>query len=280
VALITAGWQERESDDQALVANLGVEAINLTLHARSEALFAADRELDAAHKERQARLKQMQDFYRIRVSHAFEAARAISVRHAEPDLLAEEDRGSVAVLRQFDADHLERCASVHAAFEARWHPSQRPEVAPHRRELSELIERTHAVVVAGGHVASLLYRMKLFDIAGLVGARPWVAAAAGAMVLTERIYVYHDFPPHGTGVAELLDAGLGLVRNLVVLPDPRHRLKLDDRAGISRFVRRVAPADCVAIDPGARVFVEGGRAVRAFDHRLRADGSVQHGWTP
>src|SRR5512135_402676 len=90
VALITAGWQEREGDDQALVAELGVEATNRRLHARSEEVFAADKELAAAHKARQQRLKLVNDLYRIRVAHAFEAAHAISVRHVDPELLAEE----------------------------------------------------------------------------------------------------------------------------------------------------------------------------------------------
>jgi hypothetical protein len=289
VALITAGWQEREGEDQALVAELGVEAVNLTLHARSEQVFAADRELARVYRERQARLTQMHDLYRIRLDHGFEAEQAIAARRPDPELLAEEQRASVATLRHHDADHLHRLTAVQAAFEQRWHPSDRPEVARQRRELQELIEPTRTVVVAGGHVASLLYRLKLFDIAALVGDRPWVAAAAGAMVLTERIYIFHDFPPHGTGIAELLDAGLGLARNLVVLPDPRRRLRLDDRAGIGRFVQRVAPADCVALDDGARLVVERHRATRAFDRsglpdgaviRLFPDGSTRQGWKP
>jgi hypothetical protein len=274
VALVTAGWQERESDDQALVAELGVEATNLRLHARSEEVFAADPELAAAHQHRQSQLKQLHDIYRVRLEHAFEAARAISVRRIDPELLAEEDLTSVAVLRELDADHLRRQVAIHAEFEKRWRPQERPEIARHRRELAELIERTHATVVGGGHVASLLYRMKLFDVAGLVGKRPWVAAAAGAMVLTERIFIFHDFPPHGAGVAELLDAGLAQVPNLVVLPDPRRRLRLGDRIGISRFVQRVAPANCVALDEGARAYVADGRVTGLLADRLGADGSV------
>ncbi|HEY8143303.1 MAG TPA: hypothetical protein VIG06_11555, partial [Kofleriaceae bacterium] len=42
IALVTAGWQEREADDAALVAALGLPAVNLRLHARAEEVFAAD----------------------------------------------------------------------------------------------------------------------------------------------------------------------------------------------------------------------------------------------
>jgi hypothetical protein len=238
-------------------------------------VFEADPELAAAYKDRQARLKQMHDLYRIRLDHGFEAERAISVRHVPPDLIAEEEHASVAVLREWDEDHLRRSAAVHAAFEETWRPRERPEVARHLGELRELIQPTRAVIVAGGHVASLLYRMKFFGLPALAHQKPWLAAAAGAMALTERIYIFHDFPPYGTGIAELLDAGLGLVRSLVVLPDPRHRLRVDDRAGISRFVQRVAPAACAAMDEGARIFVERGQVARAFDSRLTLDGTVR-----
>lgn len=280
VALITAGWQEREVDDAALIADLGVPAVNLRLHARSEELFAADEELATAHAARQMKLKRMHDVYRIRLDHAFSATKAISVRQLDAKMLDEERQVSVKLLRELDRDHLERSLGIHVEYEAKWRPFARPEVERHRRELARLIEPTTAMVVAGGHVASLLYRLKLFDVLSLAGPRRWVAAAAGAMVLTERIYLFHDFAPHGTGVAEVLDAGLGLVRDLVVLPDPRRRLRIEDRDGIGRFVHRVAPATCSAMDKGARIFVEDGRVTRAASLQLLPDGGAREGWKP
>lgn len=278
VALITAGWQERERDDQALVAELGVKAVNLELHARSEEVFASDPEIAAAHKARQARLRLINDFYRIRLDHAFEAAHAISVRHVDPGLLAEELVESVEGLRQLDRDHIERCQATQAAFDREWRPSERAVIAKHRRELAAIIDSADAIVIMGGHVVSLLNRMKLFDVTGLATTQRWFGAAAGAMVLTERIFLFHDFPPHGTGIAEVLDSGFGLVRDLCVLPDPKHRLDIDDHAGIARFVQRIAPATCVALDRGARVYGEAGRVVRALCHRLGPDGEVEQGW--
>lgn len=281
VALITAGWQERESEDRDLVEAIGVPCLNLRLHSRADDVFARDTELSDAYKERQSRLRLMNDFYRIRLDHAFEAARAISVRHVDEELLEEEHHVSVEELRQLDRDHLERCVVRQVGFEAKWKPWERPIVVQHRREIGAILADAQAVVVAGGHVASLLNRMKLFGVVELAAGLSWVAAAGGAMVLTERIYLFHDFPPHGTGIAEVFDVGFGLVKDVVVLPDPRRRIRLDDHQGIARFVQRVSPATCVAMDNGARLFCEGGRVVRALAHRLGRDGTVEApgGWT-
>ena len=63
-------------------------------------------------------------------------------------------------------------------------------------------------MIAGGHVASLLNRLKLFDVLGLAAGKPIFAWSAGAMVLTDRIVLFHDYPPYGSDIAQVLDAGL------------------------------------------------------------------------
>jgi hypothetical protein len=281
VALLTAGWQEREPDDAALVAELeklGMSAVNLRLHARSEEVFRDDEELQAAYSARQERLRHVQSFYRLRLDYAGDAARAISVRHVDPELLEQESRVSVEQLRQLDRSHLERCAAVHAAFDERWRVRERKVVARHIRELRALLEPCEAVVISGGHVASLLNRMKLFDIAALTSRKHLVAWSAGAMALTERIVLFHDFPPFGSIIAQVLDAGLGLAPGLVALPDPRRRIRADDRAGIARFAQRMAPALCVAMDGGARLVFERGRMIAALAERLTPAGEVEREW--
>src|SRR5439155_26421075 len=70
VALVTAGWQERESEDEALVAGLGVPAVNLRLHGRGEEVFAGDPEFQVAYRERQELQRHLQDFYRVRLDYA------------------------------------------------------------------------------------------------------------------------------------------------------------------------------------------------------------------
>ncbi|HRC58238.1 MAG TPA: hypothetical protein PKU97_20080 [Kofleriaceae bacterium] len=278
VALITAGLQEREGEASA-IPELGIPAINLELHKRAEEVFAKDRELAVATKARQNRLRLMQDFYRARLEHANLAARAISVRHVDEELLAEESLVSMAVIRRLDQDHLARCREVQHEFVSRWDLLNRSHVARHRQDLAAMIERTSAVVLAGGHVAVLLNRPRLFDVGSMFGKRPIVGWAAGGMVLTERVVLFHDQPPYGQAIAEVLDVGLGLAPGLVALPNPRLRLHLHDVARVTHYAQRFAPATCVALDHGARVDVRDGCMVGGDDAQLlRSDGTIDRSW--
>ncbi len=279
VALVTAGYQEREPDDAAIVASLGVPAVNLKLHARATEVFAGDPEFAAAYRARQARLRHIQSFYRIRLDATDDGARRIAVRHVDSKLLAQEEKVSVDQFRQLDVDHIERCAALRREFDDTWHSLARPLVASHQAELRHALEGCSALVIAGGHVASLLNRLVLFDVLELARFKPVIAWSAGAMVLTERVLLFHDYPPYGSDIAQILDAGLGLVGGIVVLPDAKRRVRFDDRGGIQRFARRMAPATCVAMDPGARVIFEGGKIAQASAARLTSSGEVETSWT-
>jgi peptidase E len=279
-AVITAGWQERESEP-AVLAELEVPAVNLTLHARADAVFARDLPFADAYKARQSRLKLMQDFYRVRLDHADQAARAIAVRHVDPALLDDERSISLDVVRRLDQDHLDRCRTHHEQFAQTWSTVERDHVAHHRAALAALIAPTDAVVIAGGHVAVLLNRLMMFDVLGLTGDRPVIAWSAGAMVLTERVVLFHDHPPYGAPICEVLDTALGLARNVVVLPEPRLRLRLrpEDEPRLAQLAQRFAPAACVAMDHGARITVRDGTVTGAVKvQRLRLDGTIDPRW--
>jgi len=278
VALVRAGYQEREADDAALIETLGLPAVNLRLHARSVEVFRDDPEFTAAYQARQHRLRHMQTFYRVRLDKIEDAARTVSVRYVEPELLEQEEKVSVDQFRHLDADHIERCDALRAAFERKWRVAERPLIARHRAEILADLSTVDAIVIAGGHVASLLNRLALFDVLGLAAAKPVFAWAAGAMVLTERIVLFHDYPPYGSDIAQVLDAGFGLVRGIVVLPDPARRVNLDARAGIQRFARRMAPATIAAMHPGDRLVYELGTLVRASATRLSTTGEIERGW--
>jgi hypothetical protein len=124
-------------------------------------------------------------------------------------------------------------------------------VARHRRELRQILRGCAALAVAGGHVAVLLYRLRLFDLASLLDDQLIVAWSAGAMALAERVVLFHDRPPQGAGNAEVLDFGLGLFPAVVPLPHARRRLALDDPVRVGLLARRLLPATCVAMDEGA-----------------------------
>ena len=178
-----------------------------------------------------------------------------------------------------DDEHVRRCQAVHTRFEDATQPSTRPVVMRHVAELRAQIEPTDAIIIAGGHVAVLLNRLRMFGIAELAGPRPIVAWSAGAMALTDRVVLFHEDPPHGQAISEVLESGLGLAHDVVVLPEPRLRLHLDDPVRVGELAQRYAPAVCVAVDHGAQIWVKDGVAVRGVDaQRLDVSGAVQPAW--
>jgi hypothetical protein len=278
VALITTGWQENEGEDEALVEQLRRPALNLALHARSERVYAEEPAYANARASRQAHLQHLQSFYRMRLEAIDEAARAIGVRHVEAELLLEQQAITVEQMRYLDDDHLRRCRAEWAAFNRQWPAAEQASVARERAAVAEQIAQCAATVIAGGHVTALLNRMRLFDVLANIGSKPIIAWSAGAMSLSDRIVLFHDSPPFGKNLAQLLDVGLGLVNDVVVMPDPRHRLRSDQPQGIARFTQRMAPAHCLAMDNGARLVFRRGRLVKAFADRLQPDGRIERGW--
>ena len=275
IATVTAGWQEREAEDDELRDHLSGRTINLLLHARGEEVFERDPVLASAHKERQARLRQLQVLYRMRLTHAVDSARELMQREGEPELLGPAVSDAIETIRRLDAHHLERIRAVDAEFDATWRPLDRPAIARERSQIASILERAQAIALAGGHVAVLLNRLRLFGLLGMIGPRPLIAWSAGAMVLADSVVVFHDAPPNGRGNAEVLESGFGRFPGVVPLPHARQRLKLDDRVRVALHARRFAPAACVALDPGARIDWNGRSLVAAPEtRRLLADGTV------
>ncbi len=258
IAAVTAGWQEREGEDDELRAHVDREVVELSLYHRHEDACERDPELAAALHRRQAALRELQELYRIRLGHALEAAREL-LRREGGTLLVEQRQAAIRVVRALDREHLGRLRRLHAEFHARWRPTERPAVARHREELRRALAPCGAVAVAGGHVAVLLTRLRLFDLPSLIERRAVVAWSAGAMAVSERIVLFHDNPPQGAGNAEVLDAGLALCRGVIPLPHAGRRLRLDDPVRVALFARRFGPAPCVVLDRAARLAWDGTR---------------------
>jgi hypothetical protein len=265
IATITAGWQERESDDDDLKWHLEGRAVNLQLHKRGDEVFRDDPELRAAHRERQDALRHRQDFYRIRLEHAVEADRVIRQRAAPPDIAAEQAQESADAIRELDEWHLGLCAKIRGEFEAKWKPSERDIVKRHRDELAAIIADCGAIAIAGGQVATLINRLMLFGIAEMIGTRAVFAWSAGAMAISDRIVLFHDDPPQGPGVSEVLDTGLGLAPGLVALPQPETRLRLDDSDRVQRLVKRFQPARSFAFPARAWMIWRDGKVDEPHD---------------
>ncbi len=275
LAVVTAGWQEREDEDRELRDHVGRPVVNLELYRRAEDVFARDPDLFAAHRRRQDRLLELQDAYRMRLGHAMAAAREL-LRRIEPAWALDAEReDAIAAVRALDEHHLARLETVHRAFRAEVRPSDRVAVAEHRSDLAERLAGVAALAVAGGHVAILLNRLRLFDVLSLAPRLPVIAWSAGAMAISRRVVAFHDSPPQGPGNAEVLDAGLGAVSGVTPLPHAERRLRLDDPVRVGLLARRLAPDVGVAFDPGARVLFRGDRFSVWHETRVLAgDGRV------
>jgi len=265
IAVITAGWQEREHDDQELRDHLGGRALNLELHTRAERIFERDPEYAAAHRDKQATLKGIQEIYDLRLGHVMEGARQLVKRRGDLKILGPERLEALEDVRGLDRRHLERVRTVNAEFEQQWNPGQRLAALAERAEVEQMIRRSSAIAIAGGHVALLLNRLRLFGIGQMAVGLPVIAWAAGAMAISERVILFYDDPPHGPGNAEVLDEGLGLVRDIVPLPHAGTRLKLQNAPRVALFASRFAPARCLTLDPGARVDWQDGHVVPVAD---------------
>lgn len=273
IAAITAGWQEREGENVELAEHLEREVIDLRLHARTDEIFAADEELFAAHRARQDRFREIQRLYRYRLDFVLEPARELMRRgDLDPDLLDRERESAIEAIRRLDREHLARVEEVHREYQRRWRPPRRESVAAHREEVRAILDQAGAVAIAGGHVAVLVNRLRLFGFGELLRRRMVFAWSAGAMALGERIVLFHDSPPQGAGNPEVLDVGLGLFRGLLPLPHAKRRLRLEDPVRVALFARRFAPDTCVILDEGTSVRRDGavwrpGRAARLLDTR-------------
>ncbi len=272
VALITSGWQEWEGDDGWLREAVGGDVVNLGLYRRAERVWARDPTLAAAHSELQQRVRLLRRAYNARLAHEMEAWMTVESMEGDPTVLDAERASALDLVRRLDRHHVDRIESLRAEFEERMRPTERDGLRRERAVVVEAVRRSAAVVVAGGQVATLLNRMRLFDVAPLLRERPVVAWSAGAMALTERVVLFHDSPPWGPGHAEVGEAGLGLVSGLVALPDGRRRLRLGDPDRVGRMARRFAPDLCLSLDPGARAEWKDGVWVGEGDRLLAAGG--------
>jgi hypothetical protein len=281
VATITAGWQERESDDGELSALLGGRDVNLGLYRRWLEVQDGDPSYAAAERRMADELAEWQDVYLLRLDHALRAVYALQRRLGDR-LPAEAVEEAVAAVRELDAAHLRRVNGVRGEFFAELRPHERPVIGRQRALVEDILGGAAALVVAGGHVGVLADVLHLFNVAPVLGSgAPVIAWSAGAMALTDRIVLFGDRSPQGPGHPEVYGAGLSVLRDVVLLPHARARLLLDDTGRMAVFARRFGPGRCVLLESGARISLDtggdiGGDVVGwpAGTRVLAADGHV------
>jgi hypothetical protein len=276
LATVTAGWQEREREVEELHEHLGGRAVNLELHRRGETVFSADPEFAAAYRRRQELFREMQEIYGLRLDAALGACIALAARPGHARLLEEERAAALEAVRALDETHASRLSDVHAEFDATWRPLERDALRNERAEIERLVGGVSALAIAGGHVATLINRLRLFEVIGLIGDRPVLAWSGGAMACAERVVLFHDHPPSGSGHAQVLDHGLGLADGLLFLPHARRRLNLEDHARTGLFARRFAGLALVVLEDGAALTWKLGEGWQADAGCLRVgeDGAL------
>jgi hypothetical protein len=285
VATITAGWQERESDDGELSTLLGGRTTNLGLYRRWLDVQDRDPEYAAGEGRLQEVLSELQEVYLLRLDHALQAVYALQRRNARRgrdghgggggQVLATGVAAAIEAVRELDAAHLRQVNHVRGDFFAQWQPHDRPVIGGHRAAVADMLGGSAALVLAGGHVGVLADVLHLFNVAAVLRS-PVIAWSAGAMALADRIVLFHDRAPQGPGHPEIYGSGLSLLRDVVLLPHARARMLLDDTPRMAVFARRFAPARCILLESGTRLDTAGdlGGAWPAGTRMLAEDGHI------
>ncbi len=270
LAVVTAGWEERELEDEELIRELersqnqggSHQTINLSLFPRADEVFTHHPALRELMAERENRRKMLRELYNLRLAPQLVACRELLNRvdldaHDRPDdpLYDPEIDDAIEGVRRLDDHHLARVSELEAEMAERFAGDHvdHPVLLHHRRQVAELVAASGALLIAGGHVGTLMSVLRLFDVMNLAADKPVVAWSAGAMAIGERVVLFHDSPARGAGDAEVFGPGFGLVPGIIPLPHARHRIALDDRRRVALMARRFAPSVCVGLDYTARI---------------------------
>lgn len=275
IATVTAGWQEREGDDAELHQHLEGRSLNLRLYQRTEQMFVVDPELERQHRQRQETLREFQHYYQVRLRHLMAGLDELERHPGNSEPLRADRAAAMADIRRLDSDHLGRVTGLHQEFQLRVRPWERDAVRREREAVGRDLAYCGALAIAGGHVAVLLNRLRMFGLGELSGDLPVLAWSAGSMAVCDQVVLFHDTPPQGAGHPEVLERGLGLAHDVVPLPHAWRRLKMDSAARMGRFSRRFEPSALVAMADGARLVQESaGWRSREGALRVERDGTL------
>jgi hypothetical protein len=250
IAVVNAGWEERESDDGELNGLLDGRGANLRLHHRMMDVLTKDEHVAAAAIAFRDRQDELRAFYGIRLQSAVDVVHAVAHRTSRYGLGQHAVDAALAAVREVDRWYAAELADL---YRSAWAAAPRDDSATigwHRGEIGALLDECSAVVVAGGNVRTLLQTLHLFDVS-LPAGKPVVAWSAGAMALTDTVVLFHDDTSHGVTAAEVHDTGLGRLPGLVVLPHAKRRLHLDDPSRMLVLARRFPGHRLALLDDGA-----------------------------
>jgi hypothetical protein len=272
VATITAGWEERESDDAELDSVMDGRSRNLRLFGRMMDVLERDADVAAAALALRDAVDDLAVLYSLRLQHALEAVYAVRRRQGRADILAAAYSDALESVRRLDRWYLDQVRALYGEAYASGAADSSPLWVEHRAEVTDELASASVLAVAGGHVGMLLRTMQFFSVRP-PAQLPVVAWSAGAMAMTRTVVLFNDFAQTG-GVAEVWDRGLARVEGVLALPHARRRIHLDDRVRMEVFARRFEGYACLLLDDGARVAVGPDGALPPGARVLRADGTV------
>ena len=249
VALISAGWRYDEDRDEPLRAELGMTVHNLRLYDAYSEIEREAPDLTRAHARKQAELIRVKASYRLALASTTTALRTLWAERRDPTCPF--FTATLDHLRALDQRFLAETRRIHEPFETDTRPRAHPMVRAVRARVRDVLDGCQCVLLAGGHVGILRNRLAFFGMDEALRGRDLVAWSAGAMVLAERVFLFHDHTPGELQPPELLDHGLGLVTGAVFLPHARVRLSLQDADNTALLAQRLAPDRAVALEPGA-----------------------------
>ena len=272
VATINSGWEEREDQVGELDAALDHRAVHLRLHHRMLDVIDKDPAFSAHALAFRDRHDDLLAAYRLRLHHAIDGVYAVQRRSTSAPTFGGVD-DAIDGVRAVDRWYLTQLRALYDDL---------AEVAPldssgvigwHRGEIAAVLGRASALIMPGGNVGTLLRTLRLFAIE-IPESLPVIAWSAGAMALTERVVLFHDYGPEGARETEVFDAGLGRVKGVVALPHARRRLRLEDKVRCSVLARRFLERHCVLLDDGTALDLEPDGSLPAGARILGIDGSV------
>ena len=272
VATITAGWEERESDDGELDTVMDGRTQNLRLFGRMMDVLERDPVVAAAALALRDAVDDLAGAYSVRLHHALDAVYAVRRRKGRADVIAAAYSDGVDAVRRLDRWYLDEVRALYTEAYATGAAGGSELWAEHRAQVADVLAGSSVLAVAGGHVGMLLRTMQFFSVRP-PAELPVVAWSAGAMAMTRTVVLFNDFV-QANGAAEVWDRGLARVENVVALPHARRRIHLDDRVRMQVFVKRFEGYACLLLDDGAKVAVGPDGSLPAGARVIRADGTV------
>lgn len=275
VALISAGWRQDESRDEPLRAALGVTIHNLGLYKAFQEVERHAPELASVYTKKQAELQKLRLRYHDAIVAALGGCMKLYAGRRDPD--CPWFKQAVQHLRDVDALWVNEADRLHRGFEEEAHPLRHRLVRAEISRIADILRGCQAVLIAGGHVGVLRNRLLFFAMDRILSGQRIYAWSGGAMVLCDRILLYHDFTPYGVGTAEVLDRGMGLLPEVWLLAHARQRLDLGNQNALAVMTARLGPQRVLGLENGA--ILEGsrleskGRPDSAF--QFEKDGSIR-----